>query len=81
VALPATYRCRIITFAGSDARVIAPPRPPTRALLAMESSIAGNGALTGDRPEDAAYRDLVVTWQQRVAAAIKARDISAMPES
>jgi hypothetical protein len=40
----------------------------------LESSIAGNGALTGDRPEDVAYRDLIVTGQQRAAAAIEARD-------
>ena len=40
----------------------------------LESSLAGNGALTGDRPEDVAYRDLMVTGQQRVAAAIEARD-------
>ena len=40
----------------------------------LESRLAGNGALTGDRPEDVAYRDLILTGQQRVAAAIEARD-------
>jgi hypothetical protein len=44
----------------------------------LESSLAGNGALTGDRPEDVAYRDMIVTGQQRVAAAIDARDSTSL---
>jgi hypothetical protein len=44
----------------------------------LESSLAGNGALTGDRPEDVAYRDMIVTGQQRVAAAIEARDSTSL---
>jgi len=32
------------------------------------------GALTGDQHEDVACRDLILTGQQRVAAAIEARD-------
>jgi hypothetical protein len=45
----------------------------------LASSVAGNSALTGDRPEDVAYRDLIVTGQQRVAAAIEARDDKSLP--
>jgi hypothetical protein len=44
----------------------------------LESSLAGNGALTGDRPEDVAYRDLIVTEQQLVAVAIEARDTTSL---
>jgi hypothetical protein len=44
----------------------------------LESSLASNGVLTGDRPEDVAYRDLIVTGQQRVAAAIEARDSTSL---
>jgi hypothetical protein len=44
----------------------------------LESSRAGNCALTGDRPEDIAYRDMIVTGQQRVAAAIEARDSTSL---
>ena len=44
----------------------------------LESSLAGNDALTGDRAEDVAYRDLIVTGQQRVAAAIEARDSTSL---
>lgn len=44
----------------------------------LESSLAGNGALTGDRPEDVAYRDLIVTGQQCVAAAVEARDSTSL---
>jgi hypothetical protein len=34
--------------------------------------------VAGFRPEDASYRDLIVTWQQRVAAAIEARDSTSL---
>lgn len=40
----------------------------------LESSLAANGALTGDRPEEVAYRDMIIAGQQRVAAAIEAHD-------
>jgi hypothetical protein len=40
----------------------------------LEFSLACNGALTRDLPEHIAYRDMIVTGQQRVAAAIAARD-------
>jgi hypothetical protein len=40
----------------------------------LELSLAAKGALTGDRPEQVTYRDMIVTGQQRVAAAIEARD-------
>lgn len=40
----------------------------------LELSLAAKRALTGDRPEQVTYRDMIVTGQQRVAAAIEARD-------
>jgi hypothetical protein len=47
------------------------------AVRHLKSSVDGNPALTGDAPEDLAYRDLIVTGQERVAAAIEARDTAA----
>lgn len=43
----------------------------------LKSSIDGNPALTGDEPHENAYRDLIITGQQRVAASIEARDTAA----
>ena len=44
----------------------------------LELSLAAKGALTGDRPEQVTYRDMIVTGQQRVAAAIEARDSTSL---
>ena len=41
----------------------------------LKSSLDGNSALNGDEPDEIAYRDLIITGQQRVAAAIEAGGI------